>query len=147
MAKPLGFVVYTNSIILTLPSDGTGEAGDAVTWNASGELTPVTAAADELAGVLTANSPDSAGEKVSVCVHGLVMANVDGTVAMSDVLEPEGTNAGRLAANAQGSHQTIDEGGTAIYDIATAHPRAYSDAGGEVQGTTVDANAALVKLP
>lgn len=147
MAKEAGDVVFPGSIVITRPSDGTGDAGDAVTWDGSGNLTPVTAVGEEVAGILTENSPDAAGEMVALCVEGLAIANVDGAVALGNVLEPEGTTAGRLAANAQGSHQTVDEGGTAVYDLAMQHPRAYSAAGGDVDGHTVGANEGLIKLP
>lgn len=147
MAKDLGDIVYQGSIVITRPSDGTGTAGDAVTWDGTGQLTPVSAAADEVVGVLTDDSPDSAGDMVAVCVEGLAIANVDGAVAAGDVLQPEGTNAGRLAANAQGGHHTVDEGGTAIYDLALHNPRAYSAAGGDVDGHTVGTNEGLIKLP
>lgn len=148
MAKVLGQIIYqSNSLTLTLPTDGTVSEGDAVTWDGTGQLTPVAAAGDEVVGVATEHTTvSSAGDKAPICVHGLIMANVEGTVGYGDVLEPEGTNAGRLAANAQGGHHTVDEGGTAVYDLALDHPRAYSPAGGPVQGESADANAGLVYI-
>lgn len=146
MAKVLGQVIYqANSLVLSLPTDGTVTAGDAVTWDGSGNLTQVSAASDEVVGVATEHTDVSnSGEKAPICIQGAIMADVDGAVTSGDVLEPEGTNAGRLAANAQGSHHTVDEGGTATYDLAMNHPRAYSDAGGDVQGETANSNVGLV---
>lgn len=148
MAKVLGQIIYqANSLVLTLPTDGTVTQGDAVTWDGTGQLTQVSVVGDEIVGVATEHTDVSAaGEKAPICVHGLIMADVASAVGYGDVLQPDGTDAGRLAANAQGSHHTVDEGGTAVYDLAVDHPRAYSPAGGEVQGETAAANVGLVYI-
>lgn len=145
MPKELGESVFAGSISIPKVSDGAGAGGDAVTLDGTGQVTPVTAAGDDIYGVLAEDSP-AAGETVLVTVFGLAVGNVDGAVTDNDVLEPEGTTAGRLASNAQGSHQSVNEGGTATYTVALDHPRAKSDAGGEVTGAdvTLGANEAIV---
>lgn len=135
----LGDRGFQHADTVTLDSDGTGSAGDFVTFNASGQVTPVAVADDDVIGVLSEDSPASAGEKVAVHVQGAVLANVANAVVAGDVLEPDGTNAGRCTANAQGSYHAVNEGGTATYSLAMDHPRALEDAGTD--------NAALVKLP
>lgn len=146
MPVELGESLHADGDTITLTSDGTGAAGDFVSFNATGELTPVAAADDGVIGVLAADSP-AAGEDVAVHVQGVVVANVDGAVVAGDVLESDGVNAGRVAANAQGTSHQVDEGGTAIYRLSMDHPRALVDAGGTYRGRALAANEAAVKLP
>lgn len=142
----LGESVHSNADTIGLESDGSGSAGDFVTFNASGQVTPVSAAGDDIIGLLAQDSP-AAGEDVSVHIQGAAVANVTSTIAAGDVIQPEGTNAGRGAANAQGTHHTVSEGGTATYDLAMDHPRALVDAGTSYEGATLGTNETVVKLP
>lgn len=146
MPKELGDALYTGVLSVTLPSDGTGSEGDFVTFNASNSVTPVSAADDDIVGVLRDDAPTTAGEKVTVHVSGMVAANVATGTATGAVLQPDGVNAGRAGANAQGTAHSVDEGGTATYDLAPANPMAFSDEAGEFQGATLAANTAAVRL-
>lgn len=148
MALKLGQRAYGNGAdTITLDSDGSGSAGDAVTFNGSGQVTPVSASDDDIIGVLTEDSPADAGDAVGVHLQGAVVANVAGSVSTGDVLEPDGTNAGRLTTNAQGSSYEVDEGGTAVYRLSMDHPRALSGAGATFKGNALGSNEAVVKLP
>lgn len=109
-------------------SDGTGRAGDAVTYNASGQVTPVTAADDDIIGILYEDAPD-AGDLVNVQDSGIVAARAAAAVTKGDVLDPDGTAAGELAPNAQGTSHQVDEGGTGTYRLSPVNPQARSDAG------------------
>lgn len=146
MPKTLGDSLHSDGDTISLPSDGTGAAGDFVAFDANGQVTPVSAADDDVIGVLAEGAP-AAGEDVATHVQGVVVANVDGAVTAGNVLEPDGVNAGRTAANAEGTSKQIDEGGTAIYRLLMDHPRALVDAGGTYRGASLGANAAAVKLP
>lgn len=145
--KELGESVHSDADTVGLPSDGTGTAGDFVAFDANGQLTPVSAADDDVIGVLAEDSPANAGEDVAVHLQGAVIANVAGTVTAGDVLEPDGTNAGRATTNAQGTHHAVDEGGTATYTLAMDHPRALVDAGTSYEGASLGTNETVVKLP
>lgn len=146
MALNGGDKLYENGDTITKESDGAGSAGDFVTLNASGQVTPTASSDDDVYGVLAEDSPASAGEDVGVRVQGIVIANVAGTVTDGDVLQPSAT-AGQAAANAQGLYHTVSEGGTATYDLAMRGIQAYSDAGASVEGNALGANEAAVKLP
>lgn len=136
----LGDTFHEHGDRVPLPTDGTGDAGDFVTFDANGQVTPVSAADDDIVGVLGQSGADaSAGDKVQVHVQGVVNANVDSAVSAGEWLEYDGANAGRVAANGQGSTHQVDEGGTAIYRLALEQPRALEDADSD--------NEALVKLP
>lgn len=129
----------------TVESDGAGAAGDLVTINASGQVTPTAAADDDIYGVLLQDSP-AAGEDVTVGTGGRFFANVATGVAKGDWLEASAT-AGQAAANAQGSTHSVDEGGTAVYRLALHGARAMSAEGGTFDGVSLNANVAAVKLP
>lgn len=146
MAKVLGQLIYqSNAIVETRPTDGTVSAGDAVTWNGSGQLTPVSAESDEVYGVATEHTDVSnAGEKAPICVHGVIMGDVASGVTAGDQLVADGTNDGRLAASGAGGSVTVDEGGTSTHTIPVNPPQAASDAGGEYRGETADANVGAV---
>lgn len=146
MSKTLGESVHADADHVGLPSDGTGTAGDFVTFDGSGQVTPVSAAGDDVIGVLAEDAP-AAGEDVGVHLQGAVVANVAGTVTAGDVLEPDGTNAGRTTTNSDGTHKAVDEGGTATYSLAMDHPRALVDAGTSYKGATLGTNETVVKLP
>lgn len=134
-----------NTISVTRDSDGTGSAGDAVTYDANDQVTPVSAADDNIVGVLAENSPDSAGEDVSVVVFGPVIANATSALAGDDVADAEGTNAGRLAANAQGRSHQVDEGGTAVYRLSMGNPWCLIASGGTLpDGNSLGSNEAVV---
>lgn len=140
MVLDLGDKGYRHGDTVDLPTDGTGAAGDVVTFNGSGQVTPVAAVDDDVVGVLAEDgSDDSAGDEVAVHVQGVVVANVANSVSAGDWLEPDGANAGRVTTNSAGSSQSVDEGGTGTYRLALEQPRALEDAGSD--------NDALVKLP
>lgn len=145
MSKSLGESVHADADTIGLESDGTGSAGDFVAFNGTGQVAPVSAADDDVIGVLAEDSP-AAGEKVSTHIQGAPVANVAGTVSAGDVLEPDGTNAGRATANAQGSSHQVDEGGTAVYRLSMDHPRALVDAGTSYEGADLGTNETVVKL-
>lgn len=133
-----------NQITVTLESDGSGTAGQAVKFNASDQVTPVTASGDDLVGVLSEDAP-AAGEDVSVVVFGPVIADATSGLSAGNVTQPEGTNNGRLAANAQGRQQSVDEGGTAIYDLAQGNPWCLIASGGSLpDGNSLGTNEAVV---
>lgn len=146
MAKELGDAFRSGGGQLTIgkPSDGTGSAGDFVTLNGSGQVTPTAAAGDDIYGVLAQDAP-AAGEDVPVHILGPVVANVAGGVTDNDVLVGSGT-AGQAAANSVGTYQSVDEGGTATYNLALDAPRALSDAGGTLDGESLGTNEAGVLL-
>lgn len=139
-ANELGDNKYDDGDTIPLPSDGTGNEGDFVTYDVNGQVTPVAAAGDEIVGVLAQDSPANAGEDVGVHVQGVVVANVAGTVSAFEWLEPDGVNAGRATANAEGASLTVDEGGTAVHNLRLAAPRALEDG-------DADTYAAKVRLP
>lgn len=152
MAEPsadyeLGDPVFSDGDVLTLESDGLGVAGDAVTIS-DGQVTPTVAEDDDFIGCLYEDAPD-AGEGVSVNLQGIVVANVASGVAAGDTLVAT-TTEGQLVASAAGTTQAVDEGGTASYTLAMAHPIALTDAGavdGLSAGGGLNVNAAIVKLP
>lgn len=146
MSKNLGESVHADADTVGLPSDGTGTAGDFVAFDGTGQLTPVSAADDDVLGVLAEDAP-AAGEDVSTHLQGACVANVAGTVTAGDVLEPDGTNAGRTTANSQGASHQVDEGGTAVYRLSMDHPRALVDAGSSYKGASLETNETVVKLP
>lgn len=143
MALEGGQEVYPDGNRITLESDGTGSKGDFVTLSA-GQVTPAAAADADIIGVLAQDAP-AAGEDVTVAVSGIVVANVAGTVAQGDVLEPSAT-AGQAAANSSGFVQAVDEGGTATYTLSMRGVFAVSAAGATVNGNSLGANQAAVKL-
>lgn len=134
-----------NQITVTLDSDGAGSAGDAVGFDASDQVTPVSAADDDLVGILPEDSPASAGDDVAVVIFGPVIANATSGLAAGNVSEPEGTNNGRLAANGDGRRRSVDEGGTAVYALAQGNPWCLIAAGGTLpDGTSLGTNEAVV---
>lgn len=151
MSKELGDAWTSGpQLTRTVESDGTAvSAGDAVSIDAS-EQVGATADGDTIYGVVAGPANDatdmsalSAGDELSVVVHGPVIANVGSGVTNGDALETSAT-AGQLAANAQGGEQDVDEGGTATYTLALNTARAYSDAGGSLDGATLGANEAAI---
>lgn len=151
MSKELGDSWTTGpQLTRTVESDGTAVSiGDAVSIDASQQV-GATGDGDTIYGVVAGPSDDgtdmsalTAGDELSVVVHGPVIANVGSGVTNGDVLETSAT-AGQLAANAQGGEQAVDEGGTATYNLALNTARAYSDAGGSLDGATLGANEAAV---
>jgi hypothetical protein len=134
----------------TVESDGTNlSEGDAVTIDASQQVGP-TGDGDDLYGVVAGpanNGTDlsnlSAGDELSVVVHGPVIANVGGSVTNGDLVETSSTS-GQLAQNSTGTEQDVDEGGTATYTLALNTARAYSDAGGSIDGGSLGANEAAL---
>lgn len=148
MTLDLGDEADTGSATsIPLPSDGSGSAGDFVTFNSSGNVTDAANADDDIIGVLAEDSPSSSGDPVTVWIDGAVVGNVGSSVSAGDVLEPDGSNAGRATSNGDGRRRSVDEGGTATYDLAQGNPQAYSDAGGAWppgQGNSLGSNEAVV---
>jgi hypothetical protein len=134
----------------TVESDGTAlSVGDAVTMDASQQV-GATGDGDDLYGVVAGPANDgtdisnlSAGDELSVVVHGPVIANVGGSVTNGDLLETSSTS-GQLAQNATGTEQDVDEGGTATYTLALETAKAYSDAGGTIDGGSLGSNEAAI---
>lgn len=121
--------------VFTLPSDGSGSQGDVVKFNASAQVTPTTATGDAVAGVLAEDSPASAGDNVSVRLHGAVAVTADGAISAGDVVQPSGTTNGHVVTGDtnEGVVTAVDEGGTATYDIYSRYMIALEDAAdGEV---------------
>lgn len=134
----------------TVESDGTAmDVGDAVSIGGSQQVGP-TGDGDDVYGVYVGPANDntdpdnlSAGDSVVVVVHGPVIANVGSGVTHGDALETSST-AGQLAANATGTEQDVDEGGTATYTLALNTAKAYSDAGGTIDGGSLGTNEAAI---
>lgn len=87
--------VVEPAVTKTYETDGTGSAGDAVTLNGSGQVTPTSASGDYIFGIL-ADNPDGDGE-VAVHRQGIIYGNVAGSASAGDALAGSGT-AGQLAA-------------------------------------------------
>jgi hypothetical protein len=124
-------------------------AGDAVSMDGSQQVTPTTDGAD-VYGVVAGPADDSvdlgslsAGDEVSVVVHGPVIANAGGSVTRGDLLETSSTS-GQLAQNSTGTEVDVDEGGTDTYTIAQATAKAMSNSGGTINGHSLGANEAAV---
>lgn len=146
MPKESGESVYGSAVVATEETDGTGSKGDAVKLNASDQVTPTTAAGDDMYGVLAENaSAKSAGDTVAVVIGGDVIANAGGGVTKGSLVTPSAT-AGQLASNAQGRVQAVDEGGTATYTLAQGDPKALSDSGATVRGSSLGANEAHIYI-
>lgn len=134
----------------TEESDGTNmTAGDFVTVDGNGQVGPTTDG-DDIYGVVLEATNDgvdlsnlSAGDTLSVVVHGDVVANVGGSVTKGDLVETSAT-AGQAAQNATGTEVDVDEGGTDTYTIAGQTAKAYSDEGGTINGESLGANEAAV---
>lgn len=134
----------------TVESDGTAlSVGDAVSIDGSQQV-GATGDGDDLYGVVAGPANDntdidnlSAGDELSVVVHGPVIANVGGSVTNGDLLETSATS-GQLAQNGVGTEQDVDEGGTATYTLALETAKAYSDAGGTIDGGSLGSNEAAI---
>lgn len=134
----------------TVESDGTAtDVGDAVTMGGSQQVSP-TGDGDDVYGVVAGpanNDTDmsslSAGDELSVVVHGPVVVNAGGSVTNGDLLETSSTS-GQLAQNGTGTEQDVDEGGTGTYTLALSTARAYSDSGGTIDGASLSTNEAAI---
>ena len=137
-------------LVRTEESDGTNlSVGDAVTMDSNEQVAP-TGDGDDLYGVVvgpannnTVLSNLSAGDPVSVCTFGDVIANTGANVTRGDLLETSST-AGQLAQNTTGTEQDVDEGGTATYTLALQTAKAYSDASGTIDGYDLPDNATAI---
>jgi hypothetical protein len=104
----------------TVPSDGTGAAGDLVEI-ASGQASQMAAGSTGVIfGVLLADAP-AAGEDVEVLTAGKVVANADGGVAIGNG-GVSGSNAGQVAAGSSGNFVIEGTGvetpsGTAVLEM------------------------------
>jgi hypothetical protein len=116
----------------TIESDGTAvNVGDSVAIDGS-EQVAATGDTDTVYGVVAGPADDrtdmdnlSAGDALSVVVHGDVIANVASGVSHGDRLSPNAT-AGQLGTDSAGSIT------------------AYSDAGGTLDGASLGSNEAAV---
>lgn len=151
MSQELGDSPIGYDVAVTKPSDGTNlSRGDFVTVNASNQISP-TGDGDDVFGVVkdAANqtvdlSALSAGDLVSVVIHGDINANVASAVTEGDLVETTAT-AGQVTQNGAGTEQDVDEGGTATYTIASSTAMALSDAGGTAPtGESLSANVASI---
>lgn len=133
--KELGDVVFEYGDTITLPTDGTGNPGDAVTGNGSGALTPVTATGDNIVGILSMAPADDGFAPVHM--DAVPVANVAGSVTAFTTLVPDGSNPGRLTTAVGDGTDT-----TAGND----YPLAVCDAGGDYEGHTFGTNEAVVSL-
>lgn len=83
----------------TYTSDGSGSAMDAVKWDsANNQVTPVTAAGDRIFGILK-NTPESAGDEVTVCREGVLRSNIADAASAGDPLAPSGSANGELGTD------------------------------------------------
>jgi len=151
MSKELGDSVYGSVVSVNEESDGTNlTAGDAVTMDASQQVTP-TGAGDDLYGIVVGASGDnklgnlSAGDDVVVAIAGDVIGNAGGFITRGDLVETTAT-AGQLGQNTAGTEQDVDEGGTAIYTLALSTAKALAGSGETIQGDSLGANEALFLL-
>lgn len=153
MAKELGDGWIGSSgvqLTTTEESDGTNlSVGDAVTMDGSQQVTP-TGDGDDLYGIVAGPANDgtdlsdlSAGDELSVVVHGPVIGNVGTSVTRGDLVETSST-AGQLAQNGTGTEVDVDEGGTDTYTIAQQTAKAFSDEGGTINGFDLAANEAAL---
>lgn len=137
-------IANESCIVANVDSDGTGSAGDAVTMNASQQVSQYTADGADFFGVLVEDSPSS-GEKVAVLIHGDVIANAGGSITAGDLVELPGSTNGRVEQNTQGTEIDVDEGGTATYTIPTQTAKALTDSGGTTTaGESLGANEAVI---
>lgn len=135
---------------VTLPSNTAGVAGDAVTWDSSNDRVDATdASTEDVFGVLAEDAPGTAGDPVSVHIHGPVVANAGGSVVQGDVLIPSSTE-GQLAQNSDGTGTQVDVDGTTDQGVfAPANPYALTDSGGSwplTEGNSLGTNEAVVML-
>lgn len=153
MSKELGDGWIGSSgvqLTTTEESDGTNlSAGDAVTMDSSQQVTP-TGDGDDLYGIVAGRanrssdlSDLSAGDELSIVVHGPVIANVGTSVTRGDLVETSST-AGQLAQNGTGTEQDVDEGGTATYTLAMQTAKAFSDEDGTINGYDLGSNEAAL---
>lgn len=126
MVKTAGQEIYDGRTV-SFESDGTVSAGDAVMFDANGQLTP--ALDGDLVGVAADTVGDhSAGDRISVHVSGIVVGNVasgvtaDATSGLTVGASADGDNAGELIAGGDEAHAFCDEGGSYRGgDIATGY--------------------------
>lgn len=149
MSAELGDTLAGPKIVQTEASDGTNmSAGDFVTQDSSQQVGP-TGDGDDIYGVVLEATKDgvdlsslSAGDPVSVLVHGGVIGNAGGSVTKGDLVET-GSTAGQVAQNGTGTEQDVDEGGTATYTLALSTAKALSNSGGTTPaGESLGANEA-----
>lgn len=108
----------------TFPTDGNVSAGDAVTFNGSGNLTTTTANDDTLIGCVSNVSAPS-DDNWPVKVGGYVVVHKgDSGISRGDTLVPSGSNNGNLASHGSGTY--YDNPDTGASDIAANHPIALS---------------------
>jgi len=152
MSKELGdsWTSGGGRLLRTEESNGTAVSiGDAVTLDANEQVGPA-GDGDDFYGVVANPANDqtdmsslSAGDELVIVTHGPVIANTGTAVTRGDLLETSST-AGQLAQNTAGTEQAVDEGGTATYNLALNTAKAYSDAGGEIDGATLGSNETAV---
>ena len=79
-------------------SDGTGEAGDAVTYDEANDVVTVTTAADDRVFGVLGETPEGNGDDVMVHRNGPVVANL-GDVNPGEALVPSDTTDGELVTD------------------------------------------------
>jgi len=134
MSKELGdsWTSGGGQLTRTVESDGSAvDVGDAVDVDGSGQAFAA-GDTDNLFGVVSGPANDntdmdnlSAGDELSVVVHGPVVGNVAGTVSHGNFVDTSATG-GQLAQAADGNG------------------KAYSDAGATIDGGSLGANEAAV---
>lgn len=118
-ADDLGESIEGPSKAVRIESDGTGEAGDAVTYNADGQVTPTAAAGELVVGVLFEDAPD-AGDQVAVQVSGVVAGVAAEAIAEGDVTDTTAT-AGALGVSGATNPETSGQP-FAMSDAAAGEP-------------------------
>ena len=79
-------------------SDGTGEAGDAVTYDTTNDVVTVTTSSDDRVFGVLGETPEGDGDDVMVHRNGPVVANL-GDVQPGEPLAPSGTENGQLVTD------------------------------------------------
>lgn len=128
--------------------DNTIEMGGAVTFDGSGNITHPTSETDDIIGVVGPESADKADSEYTVHVFGYIFAaqlDDDGTTDVSpgDALIPSGSYDGAFTDGATTMAQSVDEGGTATYDLYLNHPVALESGVGASTDGSIDGDVIL----
>lgn len=102
----------------TVPSDGSGTAGDLVEISGNQATQMGAGSTGTVFGVLAEDAP-AAGEDVVVWTAGKVVANSDSGVAIAEA-GVSGTNAGQVASGSSGNFVVEGEGGARLPSGAAA---------------------------
>ena len=142
-----GDVDSTRTVALDA-GDNTIEMGGAVKFDGSGNITHTTATGDDVIGVVVPESDNKGTSIYSVNVFGYVFgAQLDDQgstdVSPGDVLIPSGDYDGAFTGASSGMSQSVDEGGTATYDLHVNHPVALEAGVGAADGGDLDGDVIL----